>query len=77
MELMRIIPSHVIGKGSLQKANVGHCDDSFQDSFGDDVVKDRARMAFYAFSKINFCPVLRSLVSRVVATRRWPVTAAT
>jgi hypothetical protein len=54
------IPGYIIGKRSLQKANVGHCVLSFQDSFGDDLVKDNGTMAFYAFSKINFCPVLRS-----------------
>ena len=52
------VPSYIIGKRSLQKANVGHCDVSFQDSFGDDLDKDSGTMAFYAFSKISFCPVL-------------------
>ena len=33
---------------------MGHCVMSFQDSFGDDLVKDNGTMAFYAFSKINF-----------------------
>jgi hypothetical protein len=53
------VPGYIIGKRSLQKANVGHCVLSFQDSFGDDLVKDSGTMAFYAFSKIDFCPVLR------------------
>jgi hypothetical protein len=55
------VPGYIIGKRSLQKANVGHCVLSFQDSFGDDLVKDNGTMAFYAFSKINFCPVLRGI----------------
>jgi hypothetical protein len=59
------VPSYIIGKRSLQKANVGHCDVSFQDSFGDDLDKDSGTMAFYAFSKINFCPVL-SISSKVL-----------
>src|SRR5215212_3705260 len=54
------VPSYIIGKRSLQKANVGHCVLSFQDSFIDVLVKDSGTMAFYAFSKINFCPVLRA-----------------
>src|SRR5215216_617682 len=53
------VPGYIIGKRSLQKANVGHCVLSFQDSFGDELVKDNGTMAFYASSKINFCPVLR------------------
>jgi hypothetical protein len=48
------VPSYIISKRSLQKANVGHCASSFQDSFGDDLDKDSGTMAFYAFSKINF-----------------------
>jgi hypothetical protein len=56
------VPGYIIGKRSLQKANVGHCDVSFQDSFGDDLVKDNGMMAFYAFSKINFCPVLSTRI---------------
>jgi len=52
------VPGYIIGKRSLQKADVGHYVLSFQDSFRDDLVKDNGTMAFYAFSKIYFCPVL-------------------
>jgi hypothetical protein len=53
----RFVPSYIIGKRSLQEADVGHCGVSFQDSFGDDLDKNSGMMAFYAFSKISFCPV--------------------
>ncbi|HYP26210.1 MAG TPA: hypothetical protein VE262_05795, partial [Blastocatellia bacterium] len=55
------VPSYIFSKRSLKQANVGHCVGSFQDTFGDDLDKDSGTMAFYAFSKIDFCPVLSGL----------------
>jgi hypothetical protein len=54
-----LVPSYIFSKSSLKRANRGHRDFSFQDTSVNVLDKDKGSVAFYAFSKIIFCPVQR------------------
>jgi hypothetical protein len=50
------VPIYIFSKGSLKRANRGHR--AFSSQVDTVLEKDKASVAFYAFSKIIFCPVL-------------------
>jgi hypothetical protein len=59
------VPSYIFSKGSLKRANRGHR--AFSSQVDTVLEKDKASVAFYAFSKIIFCPVLSSTLSNHAA----------